>query len=279
MKICPKCKNEYRDGITHCADCGCELLDELKLKDEKKLLLEEEYPIIKEAVEYLEYCKFETIYMDETDENGVVRLYCEKKEFAEASKQIQAFSYVKTQNALEENFAHKTEKDIEEMAEEAVSEVLPSNVYQNYEDKAEDHRSSAYSFLIIGSIGLAVVILSWFDLIPFSFGGTGNIFTHGILFAFFVIFIFVGIVSAKNVGKYKELATKEASDLNELEKFLAEKLTYVVLSEITAETEEEAYFKRMTYMREQVLEAFPEMSQNKSFVEVHLDEHYDKLFG
>lgn len=279
MKICPKCKNEYRDGITHCADCGCELLDELKLKDEKKLLLEEEYPIIKEAVEYLEYCKFETIYMDEPDENGVVRLYCEKKEFAEASKQIQAFSYVKTQNALEEKFANKTEKDIEEMAEEAVSEVLPSNVYQNYEDKAEDHRSSAYSFLIIGSIGLAVVILSWFELIPFSFGGSGNIFTHGILFAFFVIFIFVGIVSAKNVGKYKELATKEASDLNELEKFLAEKLTYDVLSEITAETEEEAYFKRMTYMREQVLEAFPEMSQNKSFVEVHLDEHYDKLFG
>ena len=101
-------------------------------------------------------------------------------------------------------------------------------------------------------------------MIPFSFGGSGNIFTHGILFAFFVIFIFVGIVSAKNVGKYKELATKEASDLNELEKFLAEKLTYDVLSEITAETEEEAYFKRMTYMREQVLEALAEMGKAES---------------
>ena len=52
-----------------------------------------------------------------------------------------------------------------------------------------------------------------------------------------------------------------------------------VLNTITAESEEEVYFKRMAYMREQVLEAFPEMSQNKSFVEVHLDEHYDKLFG
>ena len=26
---CPKCKNEYIDGITTCVDCGCELVREL----------------------------------------------------------------------------------------------------------------------------------------------------------------------------------------------------------------------------------------------------------
>ena len=26
---CPKCKNEYVDGITTCVDCGCELVQEL----------------------------------------------------------------------------------------------------------------------------------------------------------------------------------------------------------------------------------------------------------
>ena len=26
---CPKCKNEYREGITVCADCGCELVEDL----------------------------------------------------------------------------------------------------------------------------------------------------------------------------------------------------------------------------------------------------------
>ena len=96
---------------------------------------------------------------------------------------------------------------------------------------------------------------------------------------FVVIFIVVGIVSAKSVSKYKELAAKEASDLQKLEKFLQEQLTREALSEITAETEEEAYFKRMAYMRELVVKAFPEMEQNQSFVEMHLDEHYDKLFG
>ena len=55
--------------------------------------------------------------MDEPDENGVVRLYCEKKEFGEASKQIQAFLHVKMQNALQEKFANKTQKDMEENVE------------------------------------------------------------------------------------------------------------------------------------------------------------------
>ena len=29
MSWCPKCKNEYVEGITTCAECGVELVDEL----------------------------------------------------------------------------------------------------------------------------------------------------------------------------------------------------------------------------------------------------------
>ena len=29
MSWCPKCRTEYREGFTHCADCGAELVDEL----------------------------------------------------------------------------------------------------------------------------------------------------------------------------------------------------------------------------------------------------------
>ncbi len=46
MAWCPKCKNEYREGITVCADCGCELVDEAQLqergKDDTAGLAEEE---------------------------------------------------------------------------------------------------------------------------------------------------------------------------------------------------------------------------------------------
>ena len=279
MKICPKCKNEYREGITYCADCGCELIEEGVEKAEHELLMEAEYPLAKETLEYLEYCKFTTIFADEPDEEGQVRLYCKKKEYKEALKQAQGFVQVKMQKAMEEKLAGMSEAEVEEMVEETLNEAPPSNVYQNYEDKAEEHKSSAVSFLIIGAIGLVVVVLSWFDMLPFSVGGSGNWFTHGILFAFFVIFVLIGVVSAKSVGKYKELASKEATVQSALEKYLTETFTYEVISEIVADTEEEAYFKRMAYMRDKVAADFPETAQNGSFVESLLDEHYDKIFG
>lgn len=33
MLWCPKCKNEYKEGITVCADCGCDLVDSLEEQD------------------------------------------------------------------------------------------------------------------------------------------------------------------------------------------------------------------------------------------------------
>ncbi len=30
MAWCPKCKCEYVEGVTICADCGCELVDKLQ---------------------------------------------------------------------------------------------------------------------------------------------------------------------------------------------------------------------------------------------------------
>lgn len=33
MPWCPKCKNEYVEGVTVCADCGCDLVEELDDKD------------------------------------------------------------------------------------------------------------------------------------------------------------------------------------------------------------------------------------------------------
>ena len=42
MPWCPKCKNEYVAGITKCADCGSELVEELSQEEEVTELTEEE---------------------------------------------------------------------------------------------------------------------------------------------------------------------------------------------------------------------------------------------
>ena len=279
MKICPKCKNEYREGITHCADCGCELVSEGAEKEAQKLIVEAPYPVARKALEYLEYCKFKTITMEDPDEKGIVALYCDEKEYKDAVKQVSVLIHEEQKKALEEQLANMESADLDKMQEAEELLAPPSNVYQNYETKAEENKSSAISFLIIGAVGSVVVALSWFGLLPFYIGGKGNWFSHGVMFVFFVIFFIVGIISAKNVGKYKVLAGKEADAQNELESYLVEQFTLEVLSAIEADTEEEAYFKRMTYMREKVTEAFPAETENAVFVESLLDAHYDKIFG
>ena len=52
MPWCPKCKNEYKDGYTVCADCGSDLVDELT---------QEEYKSIKISNDLLEIPNDETL--------------------------------------------------------------------------------------------------------------------------------------------------------------------------------------------------------------------------
>jgi len=54
MPWCPKCRNEYYKGFTVCADCGCELVDELPTEEEQSM----EEPSIEEINEA-------ELYMDE----------------------------------------------------------------------------------------------------------------------------------------------------------------------------------------------------------------------
>ena len=247
-------------------------------KGKQRLLIEAVYPVVKNIYEYLEYCKIPSLDMDEPDENGKVRLYCDEKDYGIAHDQMETFMSEENKRNAQKELDNMTEEERQEL-EEAEKTAPPSNVYVNYESKAEENKTSAWSFSILGVLGSVVVALSWFDMLPFSVGGKGNWFSHSIMFAFFIIFIFIGIISAMNVKKYRKLAEKEADDQNDLEKFLAEKFTLEALSEIEADTEEEAYFKRMKFMRETVAEAMPEIKDNGTFVESLLDTHYDKLFG
>ena len=54
--FCPKCKSEYRDGFTTCADCGVKLIKELTIEEEEEF----------------EYVEFSTIA--ETNSLGLIAL-------------------------------------------------------------------------------------------------------------------------------------------------------------------------------------------------------------
>lgn len=43
MAWCPKCKNEYREGITHCPDCDVDLVEDLLPEDKEEITVPENY--------------------------------------------------------------------------------------------------------------------------------------------------------------------------------------------------------------------------------------------
>ena len=52
---CPKCKTEYRDGITECADCGTKLVERDELSDNVNVCEINDEASADEILEYLPY--------------------------------------------------------------------------------------------------------------------------------------------------------------------------------------------------------------------------------
>ena len=68
-------------------------------------------------------------------------------------------------------------------------------VYQDKKTKAEDYKSSAYTLLFVGVIGMIALVLMMAGVLPFRFAGAGRFITYGAMGALFAVFIVMGISS------------------------------------------------------------------------------------
>lgn len=242
MPWCPKCRNEYYEGFTVCADCGCELVDELP--EEKK----------------------ENIggFLSDEDKARMISMQAMKE-----LKQTQQFDN-------EEEVFEEIEEKIE------VKRAVHKGTYRNYKEKAEDNKSSAATLLSFGIVGLAVVILAALDIISFPLSGSSKVMIYGVMGAMFLIFIVMGFVSARNAKKYAKEACAEDNLSSEIKKWCDENLTKEVVdkdlfTEMEADFgEEDKYFKRFERMKEMISEHF--MNLEDDYLNRFIDEYYQEVF-
>lgn len=120
MPWCPKCKNEYREGITTCSDCNVPLVEDLSevVSDNKKLVFSTEHK--EKTDDFIKYLAYSGIhsYSVEPDENEFIwSLYVAEDDYKKASKLFTGFALTESERAIEKQLSPQIENDSNDIDE------------------------------------------------------------------------------------------------------------------------------------------------------------------
>ncbi len=315
MPWCPNCKTEYREGITHCADCKAELVADLNEREEK--LKNATAMIVKvdgnqtafagRLVDFLEYSNVPARLVREKD--GMLAVYTDPQDFNTAKRLFKAFYSVESERLQkEEEEAFLAGKEIEEAffsgdsGENAVtdSETVPDLDEMNPEEQEqisgsrygsavsryEDYRSSGSVFTVLGGLGVLFSASNLCGILSIF-----NVFSATVLLVFFCIFFALGVFSYAKAGKLKGAADHEKELIAAANQWLSEHITKESLhafDELSvrniaieddatlARTEDILYLNRIDAMRETLGNLFPDL--NPSLAEQLAEEYYATHF-
>ena len=307
MPWCPKCKNEYREGFKVCADCGCDLVEEYVNQIMITMGAEQVISTLKQYLEYNKLRNVSVIYDKKQDQYALLvrekdkdkatqllNVFAEQQMLAQARKQMEK-GYTASGISEESDAETEEETNIEEtdtdqtgmeqteaVSEEKENKATPkrnSGVYMNSKERAEDNRSSAWTLLIIGGLGMVFMILGMLDMLPIHVGNPYMF--YGVMSAIFILFIVMGFVSMKNARFFEKNAESEDSLKDTLLKWCYENLTVEAIDQYIDFyeniPEEEIYLRRSVIMKHLINQQF--MNLDQGFVDELIDnELYDKIF-
>lgn len=297
MLICPKCRNEYRDGITHCADCKCELVSEIVQTDEEVLIYGDE-PRLRELKEYLDYSGLRDMVIKEDTTEQRIGLYVKKRDLEKARKYTSVFMQQQQVREMEEQ--EKAREEQEKLAEEsrprwvgvdagtpksssqpqqAQVQAAPPTPYMDKSDKANEEKSSAFALFFVGGIGIVLLVLLYLDILPINLSSGNRLMMTIVLGVMFVIFIIMGFMALKNSKNYGAAAKTEGSLKDDMMKWLKENVDPKVMDqrlEIASSPEEEWYFKRTALLKMILNHQY--MNLDQQFLDHFVDDIYDELF-
>lgn len=292
MPWCPKCKTEYREGITHCADCKIELVAEYKdavLQNATELLVKvdaEHQVFIKKLYDFLEYSGISSVVLDEGEMLGV---YVTPEDIKKAKKCFKAFYSVETEMVMQQAaeaafmkgeeyndyFGDDEEDDTTEDSDESPETELPlytdagpatkkteEKRYVSAVSRYDDYRSSGVTFTVLGGLGILFAVLNFMEVFTL-FGST---FSSLVLFIMFGIFLALGIFSFVKAGTLKEGAEQEKQAVANAKTWMEQNFTKDMMGTATSDdgdeeikTEELLYMDRLDELVGRLITAFPDL--------------------
>ena len=278
MAWCPKCKNEYREGITVCPDCGETLVSEEELTDWASVLFGEQDEMEK-LRDFLTYNGITKSKIALDDAEQVYELFVDSKDEKQAKTIARVFLEQQEKNRKEDAAEEEAAVDEFLMPEDETDNVLFEKqtadtinslnsaqgglTYMNNGTRAEENRSSAWVLLVVGALGMLVMILGFSGILPFQVGNPYMF--YGVMSAVFILFIVMGVVSMRNAKIFEKKAESENSLVDTLLQWSKENLTAEKIDEgiqNAADTPVEAlYYKRFEVIRSQMIHQFMNLDQ------------------
>ncbi|MBE5958062.1 MAG: hypothetical protein E7254_04260 [Lachnospiraceae bacterium] len=258
MAWCPKCRNEYIDGITTCVDCNIPLVDELPQEEETvkqstpiEAFLDSEGFTINEPETTADY-------NEEDSENSVVNN--DENEYRD------------TDNEYEKSY---------DASDSLPEEKSFSPSYTRLSDKYEDVKSSAYSLLFVGVAGVIFIILQLTHVlnIPISEQSKWLFYTvMGGVFVAFIIFGFLSYMYSVQLGMDAIEEDKLIEEINNwfYETHTAESIDSSINADVENTSDEFLYFERAEKIKNDIMHQFE--TANEDLIDSMIEDLYHNTF-
>lgn len=272
MAWCPKCKMEYREGITVCADCGTPLVEEFTEKEEQVLiLLTEKEELAKRFHDFLEYSGVTDVLLGFVEESGQYSISVPVSQQKEAKRLYTGFFLAETEKEAKELAKELTEAEPEE---EIPNLREAASVYVKKEEKYKDFSSTAWTFLVVGIAGLIFTILN----ILGYFSIFGNPVSYTAASILFLGCLFVSGSSFRSAKAAKGQIAEENRFTNEVKEWMENNIQEASLLAVQDEavSDEINFLNKMTYIKKAVTDQFGSMDE--AFLDEITEEFYNNHF-
>ena len=245
MAWCPKCRNEYVEGVTVCA-------------------------------KFLNFKGINSAFAVADQNETEFPVYVDEVEKADARMALSQLLKEQTEDqplaALVPEITNELQELDEEEAEQMFSDLRTdqSSVYVKKKDKYDDLLFSGLSFIIFSVIGGVVLLLNQIGVFSFF-----NLYSTVVMSVVFVIFLGIGITSLVRARRTKALVTQEHELSDEVITWIEENITNDLINSYfdPEDSEENNYFTVHSRLCEIVSENFPFFP--KEYIDELMDERYN----
>lgn len=283
MAWCPKCKMEYREGITVCADCGTPLVEEFKEEEEQvAILLTEKQELAQKFHDFLEYSHIQGSILGFAEATGEYSVSVPVSAAKEAKKLFKGFYLTEVENAQEDadkdsspentdTAAVSENTDSKETEDTDIHPQQAASVYVKQEDRYKDYSSTAWTFLAVGIVGLGFTVMNIRGY--FTFFNNPVSYTAAVFI--FLGCLFVSGTSFRSAKKAKGKIAEENRFTDEVKEWMEHNIRECDLAPVrdTALSDEINFLNEITYIKNAVTEHFGEMDE--AFLDEITEEFYN----